>query len=250
MTDKWHTHRKNRLLAELAPGDFALLAPHLREVLLFPGDLLHRPGEQIKQVYFLQSGMVSLMVILENGRTVETVSVGHEGAIGTIEGFGALHAFTAARVQVSGVASRVPGAIFRRILNESSSLKEAINHYHMTVMAHLQQTAACNAVHDLTSRLSRILLLSADRCNDHIQLSHESLAEMLGVRRSSVTIAASALRDSGAIEYRRADIRILDRQKLEKTVCECYPTIRRTIDAGFWKPQSSPVDEPRGDGKA
>jgi CRP-like cAMP-binding protein len=196
MTDKQLSHRKNRLLAELTPVDFTLLAPHLREVLLFPGDLLHRPGEQIKQVYFLQSGIVSLMAILEGGKTVETVSVGHEGAIGTIEGFGSLH---------------------------------------MTVMAHVQQTTACNAVHDLTSRLSRILLLSADRCDDHIQLSHESLAEMLGVRRSSVTTAATTLRESGAIQYRRASIRILDRQKLEKIVCECYPTIRRTIDAGFWK---------------
>jgi CRP-like cAMP-binding protein len=238
MTDKQHSHRKNRLLAEIAPNDFALLAPHLREVLLFPGDLLHRPGEQIKHVYFLQSGIVSLMAILEGGRTVETVSVGHEGAIGTIEGFGSLHAFTSARVQVSGVASRISGVTFRRILNESAGLKEAINHYHMTVMAHVQQTTACNAVHDLTSRLSRILLLSADRCNDHIQLSHESLAEMLGARRSSVTTAARSLRDCGAIEYRRADIRVLDRQKLEKLVCECYPTIRRTIDAGFWKAHS------------
>jgi CRP-like cAMP-binding protein len=239
MTDKQNSHRKNRLLAELAPDDFALLAPHLHEVLLFAGDLLHRPGEQIRQVYFLQSGIVSLMAILEGGKTVETVSVGHEGAIGTIEGFGSLHAFTSARVQVSGMASRIPGVTFRRILNESTRLKETINHYHMTVMAHVQQTTACNAVHDVTRRLSRILLLSADRCNDHIQLSHEALAEMLGVRRSSVTTAAKALRDSGAIEYRRADIRILDRQKLEKLVCECYPTIRRTIDTGFWKVHGS-----------
>jgi CRP-like cAMP-binding protein len=239
MTDKQNSHRKNRLLAELGPSDFALLAPHLREVLLFAGDLLHRPGEQIKQVYFLQSGIVSLMAILEGGKTVETVSVGHEGAIGTIEGFGALHAFTAARVQVAGVASRIPGVTFRRILNESHGLKETINHYHMAVMAHVQQTTACNAIHDLTSRLSRILLLSADRCNGRIQLSHEALAEMLGARRSSVTTAAKTLRDCGAIEYRRADIRVLDRKKLEKWVCECYPTIRRTIDAGFWKTHSS-----------
>jgi CRP-like cAMP-binding protein len=239
MTDKRVSHRSNRLLAELSPGDLAMLLPHLRDVLFFPGDQLHRPGEQTRQVYFIQSGIISLMAALEGGRNVETVSVGHEGAIGTIEAFSSLHAFTLARVQVSGSASRIPGVTFRRILDESPRFKEVINHYHMQLMANLQQTSACNAVHDLTSRLSRILLLSADRCNDHIQLSHESLAEMLGARRSSVTMAARALRDSGAIEYRRADIRILDRQKLEKIVCECYPTIRRTIDAGFWKAHSS-----------
>jgi CRP-like cAMP-binding protein len=235
MANGHNPHLRNRLLAQLPERDFALLAPFLREVMLFPGDLLHRPGEQIKQVYFLHSGIVSLMAILEGGRTVETVSIGNEGAIGTIEGFGSLHAYTSARVQVAGTASRIAGASFRRVIGESAELKEVMNHYHMTVMAHTQQTSACNTLHDLTSRLGRILLLSADRCNDHIQLSHETLADMLGARRSSVTTAASALRDAGAIEYRRAAIKVLDRKKLETIVCECYPAIRRTIDVGFRK---------------
>jgi CRP-like cAMP-binding protein len=233
MTIKETSHLRNQLLTALAPRDFALLAPYLREVMLFPGDVLHRPGEQIRQVYFLQSGIVSLMAILEGGRTVETVSIGNEGAIGTIEGFGSLTAFTSARVQVAGSASRIAGATFRRAVSESAELKEAINHYHMTVMAHVQQTTACNTLHDLTSRLGRVLLLSADRCDGKIELSHEALADMLGARRSSVTAAARTLRDAGAIEYRRAVIKVSDRKKLERMVCECYPAIRRTIDVGF-----------------
>jgi CRP-like cAMP-binding protein len=224
---------RNRLLAALLPEEFSKLAPHLREVLFFPGDALHRPGETIEHVYFLQSGIVSLMAVMESGTTVETVSIGHEGAIGTIEGFGTLRAFTYALVQVPGSASRMPGPIFRRILDESPDLRELINHYHMSVMAHVQQTAACNALHELEPRLSRILLLLGDRCADDIQLSHDTLAEMLGVRRSSVTAVARSLRDLGAIEYRRAVIRILDREKLERVVCECYRTIRRSIDVGF-----------------
>jgi CRP-like cAMP-binding protein len=226
-------HLRNRLLAALPTDAFSKLAPHLREVLLFPGDLLHRPGEKIEEVYFLHSGIVSLMPVLEGGRTVESVSIGHEGAIGTIEGFGPLNAFTCARVQVSGSASRLSGTTFRRALEDSAQLREAINHYHMSVMAHVQQTTACNAHHDLTFRLSRILLLAADRCADDIQLSQDSLAEMLGVRRASVTVAASALREAGAIEYRRAVIKILDRGKLEAFVCECYRIIRSSIDTGF-----------------
>jgi hypothetical protein len=103
----------------------------------------------------------------------------------------------------------------------------------MTVMAQVQQTSACNALHELTSRLSRILLLSADRCADDIQLSEESLAEMLGVCRPSVSVAASTLRDLGAITYRRAVIKILDRKKLEKSSVRVYPAIRRAIDVGF-----------------
>src|ERR1700722_10987798 len=240
MTDNAHQipYLRNRLLAALPSDELAKLAPHLREVVFFPGDALHRPGEQIEQVYFLHSGIISLMVVLEGGSTVETVSVGHEGAIGTIEGFGSLHAFTRALVQVSGSASRISGPTFRSILADRMALKEAINHYHMSVMAQVQQTTACNALHDLTSRLSRILLLSGDRCADDIQLSHDQLAEMLGVRRSSVTVAARSLRDSGAIEYRRAVIRILNRDKLEDAVCECYRTMRRSIDVGFRPPRA------------
>jgi len=101
-------------------------------------------------------------------------------------------------------------------------------------MAHVQQTTACNALHDLTSRLSRVLLLSADRCTDEIQLSQESLAQMLGVRRSSVTIADAMLRGADAIDYRRAAIKIMDREKLRQMVCECYSTIRRTIRCGIF----------------
>jgi CRP-like cAMP-binding protein len=233
MTSVANLQVRNGLLAALSPDDLSLVAPHLREVILLPSDLLHRPGEKIEQVYFLQSGIVSLMAVLKGGTSVETASIGREGAIGTIEGFGSLHAFTCARVQVAGSALRMAGPIFRRTLDDSASLKESINHYHMSVMAHVQQITACNALHDLTSRLSRILLLSADRCADDLQLSQESLAEMLGVRRSSVTAAAAILRAAGAIDYRRAVIKILDRDKLRSTVCECYSTIRRTIDVGF-----------------
>ncbi len=195
MTTVQNSHIRNGLLAALAPDDLALLAPHLREVLLLPGDLLHQPGEKIEQVYFLQNGIVSLMAVLEEGTSVETVSIGREGAIGTIEGFGSLHAFTSARVQLPGSALRMPGPMFRRMLDDSAKLKESINHYHMSVMAHVQQITACNALHDLT--------------------------------------AATMLRDTGAIDYRRAVIKVLDREKLQEMVCECYSTIRRAIDMGF-----------------
>src|SRR5260370_12374268 len=100
------------------------------------------------------------------------------------------------------------------MLDDSAKLKKSINHYHMSVMAHVQQITACNALHDLISRLSRVLLLSADRCADDIQLSQEALAEMLGVRRSSVTTAATMLRDTGAIDYPRALTKLLHPENL------------------------------------
>src|SRR5262249_57015989 len=118
------------LLATLSPDDLSLLAPHLRDEILLPGDLLHRPGEKIEQVHFLQSGIVSLMAVLKGGTLVETASIGREGAVGTIEGFGSLHPFTSARGQVAGSALRMPGPIFRRPVDQSASLKESIKHYH------------------------------------------------------------------------------------------------------------------------
>src|SRR6202030_1487754 len=163
----------------------------------------------------------------EDGTMVETVSVGQEGAIGTIEGFGSLHAFTCALVQVAGSASRMSGALFRQVVAENDELKEIINQYHMAVMANVQQTSACNAFHDLTSRLSRILLLVGDRCADDVRLTQEALAGMLGVHRTSVTSVVRELRSSGAIGYQRGAIKILDRDRLKRNACECYDTIRR-----------------------
>jgi CRP-like cAMP-binding protein len=225
----------NRLLAGLPENEIERFAPHLRDVLLFRGDTLHRPGEPIEQVYFIHTGIVSLMVATEGGMTVEAASIGREGAVGSIEGYDTLHAFTTALVQVAGSASQIGGTAFRRVLEDCPAFKSHLNHYHMAVMAHVQQTSACNALHDLTARLCRVLLLGADRGAEDLQLSQETLAGILGARRSSVTLAARQLRDDGAIEYRRAVIRILDRDKLEERVCECYGTIRRALDFGFWR---------------
>jgi CRP-like cAMP-binding protein len=226
-------HLRNRLLAALPPNHFAALEPHLREVLLFVGNALHCPGDPIDQVYFPHSGVISLMAVMQDGSMVETVSVGHEGAIGTIEGFGSLRAFTCALVQVGGTASRISGANFRRIVAENAELREIVNHYHMAVMAIVQQTSACNASHDLTSRLSRILLLVGDRCAGDVRLTQEVLAGMLGVHRTSVTSVIGELRNAGAISYQRGGIKIADRDRLKKIVCECYDTIRRSIDTGL-----------------
>jgi CRP-like cAMP-binding protein len=231
-------HLRNRLLASLPQKEFAHLEPFLREVALLPRDSLHRPGEPIDQVYFLHSGVVSLMALMEGGAMVEAGSIGHEGAIGTIEGFGSLRAFTSSIVQVPGSASRISSANLRQAIGRSGELREIINHYHMAVMSTVQQTAACNALHDLTKRLSRILLLTGDRCDNDFRLTQEALAEMIGVTRTSLTVAARQLRGLGAIEYGRGIIRITNREKLENQVCECYRTIRRSIDLGFWPNRS------------
>lgn len=224
-------HRRNRLLAALRPGDYALLEPHLQIVPIGKGELLHRPGEEIEQVYFLQTGIVSLMAISEDGDAIATASVGSEGAIGTIAGSGFVRAFTRALVQVPGVASQIAVSHLRRAVSKSEAINDLLTRYHMALMCQVQQTSLCNSVHDATSRLSRLLLvLSEQSQDDTISFSQERLADMLGLRRSSVTLAAQTLQSRRFISYRRGRIEIIDRKGLTAAACECYQVVSRTLD--------------------
>jgi CRP-like cAMP-binding protein len=224
-------HRRNRLLAALRPPDYALLAPHLQVVLIGEGELLHLPGDLIGQVYFLHSGIVALMAVSKDGEAISTASVGREGAIGTIAGTGFVRAFTRALVQAPGAASRIAVSHFRHVLKASEPVADLITRYHMAMMAQVQQTSLCNSVHDATSRLGRLLLLLEEQNDkDDISFTQDRLADMLGLRRTSVTLAAQALQAQGLIRYRRGRIEILDHKRLRSVACECYGVVRRTFD--------------------
>ena len=224
-------HRRNRLLAALRPQDYALLEPHLQIVLIDEGEYLHLPGEEIEQVYFLHRGIVSLMAISKDGDAISTASVGREGAIGTIAGTGFVRAFTRAMVQTPGAASRIAISHFRRAVNKSEAISDLLTRYHMALMAQVQQTSLCNSVHDATSRLSRLLLLLNEQGNDDpISFTQERLADMLGLRRTSVTLAARTLKSRRLIRYRRGRIEIVDGRGLKAAACECYEVVSRTFD--------------------
>ena len=224
-------HRRNRLLAALRPRDFAFLESHLQIVPIAAGEFLHLPGDEIKQVYFLQRGIVSLMTIAQDGNAISTASVGSEGAIGTIAGTGFVRAFTRAMVQAPGVASRIAVSHFRRAVRKSEAINDLLTRYHMALMCQVQQTSLCNSVHDATSRLSRLLLvLSEQGEDDTISFSQERLADMLGLRRSSVTLAAQTLQSRRFISYRRGRIAIINRKELKAVACECYEVVSRTLD--------------------
>jgi CRP-like cAMP-binding protein len=224
-------HRRNRLLAALRAGDYALLEPHLQIVPIVEGEFLHLPGEEIEQVYFLHRGIVALMAISEDGDAIATASVGSEGAIGTIAGTGFVRAFTRAMVQAAGVASRIAVPHFRRAVRKSEAINDLLTRYHMALMCQVQQTSLCNSVHDATSRLSRLLLvLSEQSKDDTISFSQERLADMLGLRRTSVTVAAQTLQSRHLIRYRRGRIEIVNRKGLKAAACECYEVVSRTFD--------------------
>jgi len=226
--------RANRFLATLPPHDFALLAPHLRTVTLERGAMLHDAAEEIERVYFPHNGMVSLVVVMQSGATIETATIGRAGVIGASTGLGEKHGVGRVIVQLPGTAAWLSAFQFHAAANGSQAIRDLIVRYNNLLLAQVQQSVACNALHTMEARLSRWLLKTHDCVDgDAIPLTQEFLGEMLGVRRTTVTIAAQLLQSAGLIRYRRGRIQIVNRPKLENLSCECYAAIRRYTDRIF-----------------
>jgi CRP-like cAMP-binding protein len=223
---------RNRLLTALPPAESALLEPYLKEVPLGQGEILQEQGDNIEEVYFPHRGTISLVAAMNQGsKIIEIATVGCEGVVGATASFGPLHAFRRAIVQIGGAATKIPAAPLRQVANHSQALRDILARYNEVLLAQVQQTAACNAFHETEERLARWLLQTHDRIDSNtIPLTQELLAQLLGVRRTTVTIIASDLQERGLLHHRRGRIEIADRQGLEAIACECYGTIRRHID--------------------
>jgi CRP-like cAMP-binding protein len=222
---------RNRLLASLKPDELSLLRRHLREVSLEQGDLLEERGRRVDAVYFPQTGMISLVVEMPEDQTIEVAMVGSEGAVGIIVGLGSRIATTSALVQVSGTAFCISASRFRSAAMQSQNIRDLIVRYNEMQTGQIEQTAACNALHDVSSRLSRWLLQTADRIeSDTIPFTREFLGKMLGVRRGTISAAASRFEEAGVIRTHRGQIQLLDRDRLRKEACYCYGYIRKHID--------------------
>jgi CRP-like cAMP-binding protein len=220
-------HRDNRLLAAMPPDAFALLERDLDQVSLKHGAALLEPGEPIGTVYFPQSGLISLTVVIRNGSSLETSIIGREGALGLQTAFGIRRSPTRATAQIGGNFSTIGAERFERIVNDITSLRDLILRHTEMLLAEAHQIAACNALHSGSARLCRWLLQSADRVGrDEVPLTQEYLAQMLGVRRTTVTLLAQGLQGGGLIKYKRGHIVILDRAGLEASACECYDRMR------------------------
>jgi CRP-like cAMP-binding protein len=229
--DRSQAGRRNTLLAALPAADYALLAPRLKEVVLEQGAILQEQGESIEQVYFPHDGIVSLLAVMRQGDAIETATIGYEGAIGCFAGFGPRRSHSRAVVQVRGAALRISASQFCKVAEDSEAARQVIARYGEMLLIQVQQTAACNALHAVEARLSRWLLQARDRVpGNTIRLTHEFLSQMLGVRRTTVTVVANVLQQAGLIRYHRGHIEIVDRAGLEARACECYAAIRRQID--------------------
>jgi len=229
--DRPLSSRRNRLLVALSPADLSLLAPHMKDFVLEQGSILQEQGERIDHVYFPHTGIISLVTVMQQGDAIETATVGREGAVGSLAGLGPRRSHTRDVVQVTGTASRIPAAQFRKAAEKSAAIRDVIVRYGEMLLIQVQQTAACNALHGVEERLSRWLLQARDRVDGNtILLTHEFLSQMLGVRRPTVTVVARMLQDAGLIRYHRGHIEILDRPGLEARACECYAVIRQQIN--------------------
>ncbi|HEY6601983.1 MAG TPA: Crp/Fnr family transcriptional regulator [Xanthobacteraceae bacterium] len=226
--------RSNRFLAILPPHDFALLRPHLRTDTLERGVMLHDEAEEIERVYFPHSGMISLVAVMQSGVTVETATIGRAGVIGATTGLGAKHSVGRAIVQLPSTTAWLSASQFHAAASRSQAIRDLIVRYNNLLLAQVQQSVVCNALHTMEARLCRWLLRAHD-CMDGnaIPVTQEFLGQMLGVRRTTVTIAAQLLQSAGLIRYRRGRIQIVNRPQLEELSCECYAVVRRHTDKIF-----------------
>lgn len=228
---------RNELLRSLSPAVAARLDAELQTVSLTAGEVISEPGDDVDYALFPHTGMVSLLAVMRDGSAVETATVGREGAIGAMTGLGPHVTLARAAVQTPLVASRVNAVNFRRLVQDIEELRHLVVRYNEVLLAQVQTTAACNAVHTLEARLSRWILQSRDRIDeDAIPLTHEILSQMLGVRRSSVSEVASKLQAANLISYSRGKIMIQDRAGLERNACECYQTIRERSVGSLKRP--------------
>jgi CRP-like cAMP-binding protein len=216
----------NSIVLSIPDEEFCLLRPHLQFVTLPHHLELHEPNRKVEFVYFLNSGMISLVMITRKSESVEVGVVGNEGFTPVQIAAGLKRNPHLAVMQIGGEGFRVPASAMQSLLSTCPQLRAALSRYAAVHGLQVAQTAGCNRLHDLEQRLSRWLLLTQDRVGDGLlRITHDFLATMLGTDRPSVSLAASSLQKKNIIEYTHGSVRILNRKKLEGSACECYGVI-------------------------
>lgn len=221
----------SEILLALPEGEYDELLPKLEFVRLKLHTLLHEAGEQIKSAYFVNTGLQSVLAVQPDGKRVEVGLIGKEGFVGLAIVDGFRSSPTRVITQGEGSAYRVDVEAFKRILHRCPRLLLEIHRFGQRLAMQSTQIAACNRLHNVEERLARWLLMSRDRIGvDELPLTQEFLGQMLGTRRSSVSVSAGVLQKAGLISYTRGSVTILDRPKLEDAACDCYEIIRRQLN--------------------
>jgi len=220
----------NEILLGIPPKEFELVFPKLEFVRLKTHQLLHEPGDTLRSAYFCNSGLVSILSVFPDGKSVEVGLIGKEGLVGLPLVVGFHTAPTRAIAQIEGSAFRVDSDTLIALLRQCPRLERRLHQFSQIMAMQVTQIAACNRLHEVNERLARWLLMSSDRIESSlVPLTQELLAQMLGTRRSSVTVAAGMLQKAGLISHTRGNVKIADRKKLEAAACECYGIMQRQV---------------------
>ena len=217
----------NLILAALPQNIFAALESHLRTIDLGFGQVVAHVGDRVERVYFPQSGVVSLVVEMEEGHMVETAMVGRDGVVNAASALDGKTALYKAVVQSDGSASVISSDTLHAIADDFAPFRSLLIRHEQVLFAQAQQSAGCNASHSVEARMCRWLLRLRDLTqSDTLKLTQEFIAQMLGVRRTSVTLVAGTLQQAGLVKLRRGTVQILDVEGLRSSACECYETVR------------------------
>lgn len=220
----------NDLLRQITTLAGQALLEQVERVQLQEGQVLHEPDDVMRHVYFPIDGLVSLVHVMESGNFAETALVGNDGVVGVALVMGGESMPLRAQMHVGGTLYRLRSGVLRQLLIDVPPLQPLFLRYAQTLLTQMGQVAACNRHHTLDQQFSRRLLMSLDRLPvRELRMTQESVAQMLGVRRESVTLAANKLHRSGVIRYSRGRIQVLDRDRLEALTCECYAVIGREL---------------------
>jgi CRP-like cAMP-binding protein len=218
---------KNHFLLQLSAQDRSELLDQTTPHQLKVGDILCEAGDQLDTVYFLESGAVSVIKLMADGRGVETRTIGRESAFGLLHAEGSRVCLCRVIVQLAGEASQIKAERLARLMEQSPSLRRAAIRHAQLTAAQAEQSVACNLLHSIEQRLARWLLMSQDRTDGGpLNLTHEFIALMLGVQRTSVTVSARRLQRLRIIDYSRGRVTIVDREALKQIACECYGAYR------------------------
>ena len=222
---------ENRLLAALPPEEYERLRPHLQKVSFSLGEVVYEFGGHLDYVYFPTTSIVSLLYTMVNGTSAEMGLTGNDGVVGIALFMGGGTMPNRAVVQSAGDAIRMSAKSLQDEFALGGRFQQLLLRYTQALITQISQTAVCNRLHSVEQQLCRWLLLSHDRVKaDELIMTQELIADMLGVRREGVTVAAGRLQDAGAISYVRGHVKILDREKLEASVCECYRVVKDEFD--------------------
>ncbi|WGR94877.1 Crp/Fnr family transcriptional regulator [Bradyrhizobium sp. ISRA443] len=221
------TRPPNRLLQALPAAEFAQLHPLLETVELTKDAVLANAGAPVQRVYLPHGGIISLMINLSDGQSVEIATIGRDGVAGAVAAIHSRPLLTDAIVAVPGTASMLRAEDFREAAERGVAFRTLVALHEQALMAQAQQSVACNVSHPVEARLSRWLLRARDLCgSEALPLTQEMLAQMIGVRRNAVSIVAHGFQQAGVLRYSRGHIEITDVNGLQKAACECYATVK------------------------